>query len=95
MNEKTMNRLLGAIGEAHDDALALAADLYPRGRRVGVMLSSRQVNPSPATIRGYEVHTWNFGNGTTASIQVRVEMDTYKSHRSRFATVSPDAIRAA
>jgi len=95
MNEKALNQLLGAVGKAHDDALALAADLYPVGTRVGVLLSSRQVNPSPATIWGCTVHTWNFGSGTTASIQLRVEMDYYKSPRSRFATVSPDAVRPA
>ena len=94
MNEKTMARMLEAVNKAHDDALAVAADLYPPGTRVGVLLSSRQITPSPATIRGHAVHTWNFGDRTSACVQIRVEMDAYNSHRSRFATVSPDALRA-
>lgn len=95
MTDKTLAQCLKDVSMTHDEALTAAANLYRRGQRVGVMLSSRQRNPSPATICGCSVHTWNFGNGTTACIQVRVEMDNYKSHRSRFVSVSPDAIRAA
>lgn len=95
MTDKTIAQCLTNVGKAHDEALTAAANLYPHGQRVGVLLSSRQVNPSPATIRGYAVHTWNFGDGTTAVIQLRVELDHYNSRRSRFATVSPEAIRAA
>jgi len=95
MTEQTLAQCLAAVGNAHDDALKAAATLYPTGTRVGVMLSSRQITPSPATIRGHAVHTWNFGDGTSACVQIRVEMDAYNSRRSRFATVSPNALRAA
>lgn len=95
MTDKTLAQCLQDVALTQDEALTVAAKLYPKGQRVGVMLSSRQRNPSPATICGCSVHTWEFGDGTRASIQVRVEMDNYMSHRSRFASVSPDAIRAA
>jgi len=89
-----MAQCLQDIALLHDEALTVAASLYPRGTRVGVMLNSRQRNPSPATIRGWRVHTSDFGNGTRAYIEVRVELDNYKSHRSRYQGVSPEAIRA-
>lgn len=90
-----MAQCLKDINTAHDDALKVAASLYPVGTRVGVMLSSRQRNPSPATIRGARINTCSFGTGTSSYVEIRVEMDHFKSHRSRYQGVSVDAIRAA
>jgi hypothetical protein len=95
MTEKTMTKCLADINKAHDDALKVAAGLYPAGTRVGVMLSCRQRVPSPATIRGHRINTSNFGTGTSSYVEIRVEMDNAKSHRSRYQGVSADAIRAA
>ncbi len=94
MTEKTMAQCLADINKAHDDALKVAASLYPAGTRVGVMLSCRQRVPSPAVIRGHRINTNNFGN-TSSYVEIRVEMDNAKSHRSRYQGVSVDAIRAA
>lgn len=94
VTSKSLSQCLADINKSHDEALKVAALLLPPGTRVGVMLSSRQVHPSPATVRGHGVMTTNFG-GTSAYVTVSVEMDSFSSFRSRYRNVCWEEIRAA
>lgn len=87
-----LDQQLNAVNAAHDRALAIAAKLYPDGMRVGVMLSSTQKRPSPATIFGPAVCTNHFGR-TRSRIEFGVKLDNGKTWRSRSRSISIDMIR--
>lgn len=87
-------RSFDALCAAHDEALKLAAQLYPAGTRVGVMLSSTQKRPSPATLGTPSIHTWKFGSAPTGgTVEFGVRLDHAKDARSAVRRVSLDAIR--